>query len=163
MSSLPRVTEAAREQVTREFDEIGPETCMAVISADLERNNPELLDMALRWARDVGNPTRVMMGFGMFYRLLSGKICADAGPALSALPRVTPQTRDVIVSEIDAKGTEAFTTEAVEALERDNPELLQMAHNFAAAHSDYLGVMQGFAVIYRAMAVQAAQDKAVLH
>jgi hypothetical protein len=49
MSVLPRVTERIREQISREFDDLGPEACMAEIKADLSQHNPEFLDMASRW------------------------------------------------------------------------------------------------------------------
>lgn len=38
----------------------------------------------------------------------------------------------LLVAEIDEKGSEGFTTEAIAELEISNPELLQMAHNFAS-------------------------------
>ena len=50
MSVLPRVTELTRERISREFDDLGPDACMAEIKADLRQHNPELLDMAFRWA-----------------------------------------------------------------------------------------------------------------
>ena len=48
MSVLPRVTELTRERISREFDDLGPDACMAEIQADLRQHNPELLDMASR-------------------------------------------------------------------------------------------------------------------
>jgi hypothetical protein len=71
MSSLPCVVALTRERVAREFDDRGPEVCRTEITLDLEANNPELLDMAARCARDVGNFARVMTGFCVFYRVLS--------------------------------------------------------------------------------------------
>jgi hypothetical protein len=38
-----------------------------------------------------------------------------------------------------------------------------MAHNFAARQRNYLGVMQGLALVYASLAEQAAADRAVLH
>lgn len=137
---------------------------MAEITQDLERNNPELLDMASKWAKDVGNFPEIMLGFGMFYRLLIVEFPAAARQSLLApLPRVTPETRDLIVSQIDEKGAEAFTMEAVEDLEQDNPELLQMADNFASRQSNYLGVMQGFALFYKSLVIQSSADRKRLH
>lgn len=46
LSVLPRVTERTRERVAREFDDLGPDVCMNSIMRDLQRHNPELLDMA---------------------------------------------------------------------------------------------------------------------
>src|ERR1700724_4613842 len=73
MSSLRCVAALTRERVAREFDDRGPEVCCTEITLDLEANNPELLDMAARCARDVGNFARVMTWFCMFYRVLSAQ------------------------------------------------------------------------------------------
>jgi hypothetical protein len=171
MSWLPRVAEHTRERICREFDNLGPDACVAEIAQDLRANNPELLDMATKCARDVGNPAEIMVGFGMFYRLLVAQSSAAVPPAaqapegraLDALPRVSPQTRDRAVKEIEQQGAEAFTRRSIEELERSNPELLAMAHNFSARHKDYLGAMQGFALLYACLAAQAAADRASLH
>jgi hypothetical protein len=48
-------------------------------------------------------------------------------------------------------------------LERFNPELLQMAHNFAEEQADYGGVMQGFALLYACLCAEGAQERGVLH
>ena len=100
----------------------------------------------------------------MFYRLLVAQSSAAIQTSiLHPLPCVTPETRDSIVREIDWKGVEAFTMDSLEELERDNAELLQMAHNFASRQRDYLGVMQGFALLYRSLVLQAAADRSYLH
>jgi hypothetical protein len=85
MSTLPRVAPLTRERVAREFDDRGPEVCRTEIALDLEANNPEILDMATRCARDVGEFTRVMTGFCMFYRLLTyeARAAARAASAMS--------------------------------------------------------------------------------
>ncbi len=171
MSWLPRVAEQTRERISREFDNLGPDACLSEIARDLRANNPELLDMAAKCARDVGNQAQVMVGFGMFYRLLVAQSSAAVPPApqaggaraLDALPRVTPQTRDLVVKQIERQGSETFTRRSIEELERGNPELLQMAHNFSSRHKDYLGTMQGFALLYACLATQAAADRASLH
>ncbi|HKZ74939.1 MAG TPA: hypothetical protein VJ011_12795 [Steroidobacteraceae bacterium] len=167
MSSLPRVAEATRERVSREFDDLGPAACLADIAEDLRRNNPELLDMAMKCAGDVGKPSKVMAGFCMFYRLLAAqarealvRLPESLAGSLYLLPRVTPATRDLLVSIIDEKGVEDFTRDAVDELERDNPELLQMAHAFASDYEDYLGVLQGFALLYSSLVAQSIADRA---
>lgn len=164
MSFLPRVTELTREFVSRQFDDLGPEACLAEITECLTRENPELLDMVRRCATDLGDGPDVMVGFGMFYQLLV-LASADAAdqPVIHALPCVTAKTRDVLVREIDVDGSEAFTLRAIEDLERNNPELMQMAHGFASRYEDYLRLMQGFALLYRSLAVQAATDRKCLH
>jgi hypothetical protein len=163
MSALPRVTEITRERIAREFDRLGPDACMAEITENLKQHNPELLDMILKCAIDLGNRSKVMQGLGMFYRLLITQSWADAGKSLpNLLPRITAETRDLIVRQIDEKGSEAFTMECIEDLEESNPELLQMAHNFASRHTDYLGVMQGFTLLYRSLVVQSAADRTYL-
>jgi hypothetical protein len=136
MRSLPRVTEKAREQVAREFDARGPDACMAEIIGHLERHNPELLDMATKWASDFGNPEKAMVGFGIFYQLLIAQFPPVGAGGLAPLPRVGAETRALLVAEIDEKGTAAFTREAIAELEQSNPELLQMAHNFASGLGD---------------------------
>jgi hypothetical protein len=175
MSSLPCVAALTRERVAREFDDRGPEVCRTEITLDLEANNPELLDMAARCARDVGNFARVMTWFCMFYRVLSAQARAGFGapssdPAEqqlrqqpSLLPRVSAETRAAIVKRIDTVGSHEFTREAVAELEQNNPELLIMSHNFAQDHEDYSGVMQGFALLYASLSAEAAQERGVLH
>jgi hypothetical protein len=75
---------------------------------------------------------RIMMGFGTFYRLILAPATPDDGEMLlHPLLRVTAETRDRIVQQIDEAGTETFTIAIVEDLEQSNPELLQMAHDFA--------------------------------
>jgi hypothetical protein len=72
---------------------------------------PELLDMAAKWAADLGNPGKAMLGFGMFYRLL---IPVPPGTGvLIPLPRVSKETRARLVSEIDHKGPAGFTLDAL--------------------------------------------------
>jgi hypothetical protein len=171
MSSLPRVAGLTRERIAREFDDRGPEVCCTEITLDLEANNPELLDMAARCARDVGDSLRIMRGFCMFYRLLTAEARAVRGTSrdigdgqqLSLVPRVSPETRAGIVKRIDAIGSKEFTREAIAALEDNNPELLLMAHNFAEYQADYGGVMQGFALLYASLLAQAVQERGILH
>jgi hypothetical protein len=171
MSALPRVAESTREQITREFDDVGPDACVAEISAHLREHNPEWLYMAAKCAGDVGDPRRIMGGFCMFYRLLIAQaatshpmmIESDASAELNPLPRVTAETRAAMVAEIDKSGAETFITEAVQKLDGGNPELLQMAHYFASGQDDYLGVMQGFALLYTALLMQSEADKLSVH
>jgi|SRR5712671_3581904 len=170
MSPLPRVIEHTRETIAREFDDLGPSACLDEISKDLKNNNPELLDMALKCATDVGNPGEIMVGFSMFYRLLIAQSPEAHGELAEAhesfqlhpLPRVTPHTRALIVRQLDASGAEKFTRDAIEELERSNPELLQMADAFAARHQNYLGIMQGFALLYASLVTQSAADRSQL-
>src|SRR5258707_563908 len=114
MSALPRVAEQTREKVAMEFDDAGPGVCVARISETLRNENPELLDMAAKCARDIGVPDRIMVGFCMFYRLLVVESGAShhelpaTVPLQSGLPRVAPETRDSIVEQIDEQGPEAF-------------------------------------------------------
>ena len=171
MSWLPRVVERTRERVSREFDSLGPDACLSEISENLRTNNPELLDIAVKCARDVGDPADIMVGFAMFYRLLTAQSAAVLPPAapageahaLDPLPRVTPQTRHLVVKEIERQGTERFTRQATEEMEHGNPELLAMAHNFASRRGDYLGTMQGFALLYACLAAQAGADRVSFH
>jgi hypothetical protein len=166
MTSLPRVDQQTRQRVSREFDDLGPEACLAEISEELRAHNPEFLNMAVKSANDVGDPGRMILGVSMFYRLLLAEAEAlheiaepQSEHRLSPLPRVSPDTRDALVRAIDASGPDAFTVASLAELERDNPELLQMAHNFASSHSNYLGVMQAFALLYASLAAQARADR----
>lgn len=167
MTSLPRVTEYTRERVAREFDDLGPEACVAEIAEDLENNNPELLDIARKCAADIGEPARTMAGFCMFYRLLTAQSMQElprpqSGPFLSALPRVTRETRDRVAAEIAVRGAESFTMRYIDELEQHNPALLQMAHNFASRESNYVGVMEGIALLWAALLAQSSTDRTYL-
>jgi hypothetical protein len=164
MSFLPRVTEKARELVARDFDARGPDVCLAEIVTHLEQHNPEILDMAVKCAADSGNPHKVLLGLSMFYRLLVVQLPANAGtPTLITPPRVNAETRALLVAEIDEMGAEAFTSKAIAELQDSNPELLQMAHNFAAGLENYLHVMRGFALLYRSLLVQSQAERGTLH
>jgi hypothetical protein len=160
MSWLPRVAQSTRERVSREFDNLGPDACLAEISEYMRQHNPELLDMAAKCARDVGDASQVMVGFSMFYRLLVSQLPeASAGAHGDALPRVTPATRARIAQQIAELGPEAFTRQSIAHLSSDNPELLQMAHRFASRQRDYLGTLQGFGLLYASLAAQAEIDR----
>jgi hypothetical protein len=171
MSWLPRVVEQTRERVSREFDSLGPDVCLSEITENLRANNPELLDIAMKCARDVGAPADIMVGFAMFYRLLVAQSSAVLPPparagaarTLDPLPRVMPQTRDLVVKHVERQGADSFTRQALGEMERGNPELLLMAHNFASRHRDYLGTMQGFALLYTCLAAQADADRISFH
>ena len=171
MSVLPRVAESTREQITREFDDLGPDACVAEIAAHLREHNPEWLYMAAKCAGDVGDPPRIMGGFCMFYRLLIAQaatshpmlIESDAPAELNPLPHVTAATRAAIVAKIDKGGTETFIKDALQKLDGGNPELLQMAHYFASAQDNYLDIMQGFALLYTALLMQSEADRQSVH
>jgi hypothetical protein len=68
-----------------------------------------------------------------------------------------------MVGQIDRLGHEAFTLQIIEELELNNPELLQMAHDFASKQRDYLGAMQGLALFYRSIVEEAKVAKLALH
>src|SRR5579883_673136 len=100
MSLTTPLAEATRERIAQEFDDRGPDACLAEIVIDLKRNNPELLDIARRCAESLGNTGRVMQAFGMFYRLMIDPwLPADNPLNLGPLPRVTPEIRDRLVEE----------------------------------------------------------------
>lgn len=160
MSVLPRVTDFTRERIAREFDDLGPDICMAGIRKDLDRHNPELLEMAIKWARKTKDGERLLTAFGMFYRLLAAETVAPLeSRALSALPRVSHETREEIVRRIDRVGDEEFSRMAIRNLETANPELLQMAHGFASQRADYAQTMQGFALLHEALLRQSQKDR----
>ena len=164
MSVLPCVTEPTREQISREFDDLGPDVCMVDIRKDLDRHNPELLDMAIKWAHESKDSERLLTAFGMFYRILAAEALAPlASRALSPLPRVSSTTRDAIVAHIDRIGDEEFSREAINNLEVSNPELLEMAHSFASERGDYAHTMQGFALLHEALLAQWKSDRRTPH
>ncbi len=122
MHVLPRVTLWARERVAKEFDERGPDVCIAELTRQLKHDNPEFLDIASKCAADLSDPSKIMVGFGMFYRLLVVASASAARPSLlSPLPRITPETRNLLVDEIDEKGIEHFTREVIGLLQESNP------------------------------------------
>lgn len=146
------ISGSTREHIAREFDERGPDICLAEVVEDLQRNNPQLLRIARRCAASLDDRPRVMLGFAMFYRLLIAPAAPVVGrPGVSPLPCVTPETCDVVIDEIDRDGTEVFTMRIIEDLENNNPELLQMAHSFASGQRDYLGAIQGLALFYKSI------------
>jgi hypothetical protein len=164
MSLLPRVTELTWERVAREFDEFGPEACLGEITADLRQHNPELLDMASRWAANTADTAQLMTAFGMFYRILLAEARALLGTeTLYPLPRISPEVRDAIVERIDRSNSETFTREAIDNLEMRNPELLQMAHFQASRRADYGRTMQGFALLHEALLLQSQRDRTSRH
>jgi hypothetical protein len=164
MSFIPRVSELTRERISREFDDLGPFACLAWMTNTLEEQNPEVLDMMSKCARDVGNQERIMVGFAMFYRLLLAEaLVYDKVLGGWLLPRVTPQTRALIVAEIEQQSADRFTLSACDQLEMDNPELLQMADGFASRHPPYLAIMQGFCLVYRSIAVQSTLERGLPH
>ena len=156
MSLLPRVSESTRERVCRQMDDLGPVACTEDVMDRLRRENPELLDIARNCAADVGDAARAMTGLGMFYALLLAEMPASERLP-HPLPRVTGETRDEIVREIDATGVEAFTNAAIDEMERTNPELLHTAHSLSSAHRNYVGMMLGFALVYRCLVVSSNQ------
>jgi hypothetical protein len=164
MMPIVPVNEETRERIAREFDDRGPQACMDEILGDLRRNNPELLDIAYRCAASLGQAPRVMITFGMFYRLMLApwKPSTDRR-SLSPMPRVTPQTRDRLVAEIDAKGAEDFTLDVVTELAETNPELLQALHALVSTAPDPLGVTQGLTLFYQAVILQAANGRSLPH
>ena len=85
---------------------------------------------------------------------------APDGPRLNPLPCVTPEVREALVQQIDEQGPEVFTVAALEEIDFHNPQMLNMAHSFAMRHDDYLGIMQGFGLLYMALSLQADADRA---
>jgi hypothetical protein len=152
--ALPPIDERLWERVARDFDDVGPDACIAEIFDELLAHNPHYLEMALRSARDVGEPERMLAGFAMFYRILS----LGARERGSPLPRITPDTRDAIAALAGECGEAQFVMLAAETLQEENPCLMQMADSFASRHDDYLGIMQAFALLYKSLSAQAMID-----
>lgn len=97
MSFLPRVTDLNREYVARQFDDLGPEACVAEVTEHLGRENPELLDMVRRCASDIGGGFDTMVGFGMFYQLLlAAAVDAHGKQTPHALP--SSRRRNIVIA-----------------------------------------------------------------
>lgn len=153
--ALPRINERLWERVARDFDDVGPEACMAEILDDLLAHNPHYLEMALRAAHNARDPDRALTGFGMFYRILS----LGARDRGRPLPRITPVTRDAIAALVGECGEAQFVMLATETLREENPCLMQMADSFASGHDDYLGIMQAFVLLYKSLSAQGVTDR----
>ena len=154
MVTIPAVDEILWERVARDFDNVGPEACMAEIVDDLLAQNPHYLEIAMRCARDTGHSKRVLIGFAMFYQILA----LDARDRGTVVPRITIETRDAIAGLIGELGDGPFTLLAVDALRLGNPCLMQMADSFASRFENYLDIVQGFALLYKTLEAQAAID-----
>jgi hypothetical protein len=141
----------------------GPRSCITEIIARLERQNPELLDMAAKCTADLKDPPKAMLGFGMFYRLLT-PVHLGAGPLTPAAAARGRRDSCPPVERNRRKGACGLTLDAITGLEERNPELLQMAHNFASQLENYLRAMQGFSLLpYKSLVMQSAADRVRLH
>jgi hypothetical protein len=152
--TLPSVHEIFWERVARDFENVGPEACMAEIVDELLAQNPHYLEIAIRSACDSGAPERVLTGFAMFYRILA----LGARDRGGALPRITLETRDAIAALVSELGEAQFTSLATDTLRDENPCMMQMADSFASRFPNYLLVMQGFVLLYRMLSAQAVID-----
>ena len=79
------------------------------------------------------------------------------------LPRVTRDTRAAVLRRVEERGAEDFLRDSIEELQHGNPQLLQVAHRFAARHPDHVGAMHGFALLYACLARQSDADLAQAH
>lgn len=152
--ALPPVDEIFWERVAREFDDAGPKACVAAILDELLADNPHYLEMATRYARECRDPDRVLTGFAMFYRIIA-LAARDRG---RTVPRITNDTLDTITALLGEFGEERFTFLATETLHSENPYLLQMADSFASPSDNHSIIMQGFVLLYKALAAQAVTD-----
>lgn len=154
MPTLPPVSERHWERVVRDFDDVGPQACVAEIVEDLRKENPHYLAIARRCASDAADEARAFTGFAKFYRILA----LDARERNTSVPRITAQTLDVVDALLEELGEERFIVLATETLCGENPSLSQMADSFASPGHDYLTVMQGFVLLYNCLSTQAVID-----
>lgn len=154
MPTLPSVSDRHWERVARDFDDIGPEACVAEIMNEMRANNPRYLAIARRCARDTEDPTGTFTGFAKFYAV----VALGAHEHGRAVPRIASQTLDVIDTLVQEFGEDCFVTLATELLWRENASLAAMAHSFASPRPDYLTIMQGFAVLYNCLSMQGKID-----
>lgn len=155
MIALPLVSDRHWERVARDFDDVGPDACLAETIDELSAENPHYLAIARRCAGDTVRPANTLVGFAKFYRILA----AEAGERGGGVPRITPQTLDLIDALLEEFGEAAFIGLATALMCEENPCLSQMADSFASRQPDYLTVMQGFALLYRCLSVQATTDR----
>ena len=154
MATLPLVSQRHWERVSRDFDDVGPDACVAEIVEVLSGENPHYLAIARRCARDSADEARAFTGFAKFYRILA----LEARDRGAAVPRIAAQTLDVIDTLIEEFGEERLIALATEMLCEENPHLAQMADSFASGRRDYLTVMKGFVLLYKCLSVQAMID-----
>ncbi len=154
MPTVPLVSEHHWERVARDFDDVGPEACVAEIVDELRADNPHYLAIARRCARDAADAPGTFTGFAKFYRVLT----LGARERGSGVPRIAPQTLDVIDTLVSEFGEAQFVALATETLCTENAWLAAMAHGFASRKPDYPMVMKGFAVLYNCLSVQATID-----
>jgi hypothetical protein len=154
LHTLPLVHEVFWERVARDFENVGPEACLAEIVDELLVDNPHFLETAIRCARDSNAPQRVLTGFAMYYRILA----LGARDRGGALPRIAIETRDAIATLVSELGDRQFTSLATDTLRDENPCMMQMADSFASRSPNYLLVMQGFVLLYRMLSAQAVVD-----
>lgn len=77
MYALPSVTPETRDALVREIDESGPDAFTITAIGELERSNPELMQMAHGFASRQRDYGRVMQGFALLYRSLDAQSVAD--------------------------------------------------------------------------------------
>jgi hypothetical protein len=97
----------------------------------------------------------VLIGFSI--RRLQAPVCR------TRCLGVSEETRARLVREIDEKNAGQFTLDAVTELDERNPALLQVAHSVALRLGHYLQAMQGFALLYRSLALQSRAERGALH
>lgn len=77
MHALPCVTARTRDALVREIDNDGSEAFTLRAIEDLERSNPELMQMAHGFASRYEDYLRVMQGFALLYGSLDVQSATD--------------------------------------------------------------------------------------
>ena len=166
MSVLPRVTELTRERISREFDDLGPDACMAEIEADLREHNPELLDMASRWAageRRSEQPhdgiRHVLQAAGrgsarLRLRLQAAFTCCRAFPSRSATPSSSASTAPMARRSRTRRST--ISKPAI-------PNSCRWLTDMRRGDRTMRRTMQGFALLHEALLIQSRRDQASRH
>jgi hypothetical protein len=60
-----------------QVDETGPKKFTMAVIEELERDNPELLAMVDKFAEGTTDYLETVMGFAMFYRLITQQLAVD--------------------------------------------------------------------------------------
>jgi hypothetical protein len=78
MTKMPRVTRETRERIAEEIEDTGPKAFTLAVIKELEKDNPELLEMTYTFAKNRDDFLETILGFAVFYRLLKAQSAAEA-------------------------------------------------------------------------------------
>jgi hypothetical protein len=77
---------------------------------------------------------------------------------MCGLPRVTPETRTLVSELFNGQDARTFVMDVINAMERDNPKLLDVASRFAVSQQNPWQASMSFALLYRLLSAQATSN-----